>query len=266
MSDQPQTQKLSGTLCQAAGTGRPVVLVHGLGMNHRMWDWQWETLTRDFRVARYDLLGHGESPKPAGPYAMAQMVDQLASLLADLDMQKAALVGFSLGGLIVQAFTLAHPEKVSALAILNAAHDRTPEQRAAVLKRVEQAAVGGPQSTVDAALTRWFSTDFASRHPDVLARVKAWIEANDPTVYPAVYRLLAEADAPLATAIADIACPTLVVTGEEDYGNSPEMSRRMAELIPGARCEILAGLRHMALAEDPDALHRVLVPFLQENA
>ncbi|MEM7170350.1 MAG: alpha/beta fold hydrolase [Pseudomonadota bacterium] len=260
------TQSIEGSLVEVGGDGPAVVLVHGLGMNHRMWDWQWETLTAQFRVLRYDLLGHGESPKPAGPYYMKQMVEQLTTLMSGANMERAALVGFSLGGLIVQAFTLAHPGRVTALAILNAAHDRTPEQRAAVMVRVEQAAAGGPQTTVGAALTRWFSESFAAENPETLARVKDWIEANDPQVYPALYRLLAEADEPLAQAISEISCPTLVVTGEEDFGNSPEMARNMAALIPGATCEILPGLRHMGLAEDPAALHRVLLPFLQANA
>ena len=99
--------------------------------------------------------------------------------------------------------------------------------------------------------------------PEVLDRVRRWVEANDPKVYPAIYRVLDEGDAELVEAAAAIACPTLVITGGEDSGNSPDMARRMAALIPGARAEVLPGLRHMGLAEDPAAFNALLVPFLE---
>ena len=117
-----------------------------------------------------------------------------------------------------------------------------------------------------AALGRWFTADYAARHPEMLERVRNWILANDPEVYPLIYRVLAEGDEELARAITAIRCPTLVLTGGEDHGNSPDMSRRLAALIPGARVEIIPGLRHMGLAEDPEAFNSRLVPFLAASA
>jgi pimeloyl-ACP methyl ester carboxylesterase len=111
-----------------------------------------------------------------------------------------------------------------------------------------------------------FTDDFAARHPEVLAQVRTWVSANDPGVYPAVYRLLAEGDIGLEASIAGIRCPALVVTGGEDHGNSPRMAERMAALIPQAQLAILPGLRHMALAEDPPAVNDILAPFLQRSA
>ena len=230
-----------------------------------MWRWQLDALTPGFRVTTYDLLGHGESDKPRGTYELQHMVDQLAQLCESLDIQRAAVVGFSLGGMIAPAFTLAHPHAVSALVILNSAHARTDEQRAAIMKRVEQSAEEGPAATVDEALERWFSAGFAAANPAVLDAVRNWVLANDPEVYPALYEMLARADIGLEKSIANIRCPTLIITGEEDFGNSPEMARRMTSVIAGARCEILPGLRHMALAEDPAAVNSLIVPFLREN-
>lgn len=258
--------KIKGTAYEAGGDGPPVVLVHGLGMARPMWDWQWEALSGRFHVVRYDLLGHGESARPTRPYALADFVEQLEELLDGLGLGTSALVGFSLGGMIVRAFALAHPGRVSALAILNSAHDRTEAERAAVLLRVEQSARDGPRATVAAALERWFTADYAARHPEVLQRVRRWILANDREVYPLIYRVLAEGDEELARSISGIRCPTLVLTGGEDHGNSPDMSRRMAALIPGARAEIIPGLRHMGLVEDPEAFNSRLVPFLAAAA
>ena len=254
--------KIKGTAFNVHGEGLRVIMVHGLGLNRAMWQWQRDALAAHFTVVEYDLLGHGESTRPAGRYTMGQMLAQIVELMDGLEISRCALVGFSLGGLIVQAFALAYPQRVAALAILNAAHARTGEERASIMLRVDQSRQQGPGATVDAALQRWFTADFAAKSPGVLARVRAWIMANDPGVYPELYRLLAEADIGLERAISAIGCPTLVITGEQDYGNSPEMSRRIAGLIPGARVEILAGLRHMALAEDPAQLNALLVPFL----
>ncbi len=262
--------RIEGTAYEVAGpehgAGPPVVLVHGLGMTRAMWDWQWPALTARFRVLRYDLLGHGASAKPPGPYSLTRFADQIAGLMEQLRWERAALVGFSLGGMIVRAFALAHPARAAALAILNSAHARSEAERDAVRKRVAIAEAGGPAATVDEALARWFTAEYGARHPEVLERVRGWILANDPAVYPLSYRVLAEGDLELAEAASAIACPTLVMTGAEDRGNSPDMARRLAALIPGAELAILPGLRHMGLAEDPEAYNRRLVEFLARSA
>lgn len=255
---------IDGTAYQTGGEGPPVVLVHGLGMTRAMWDWQWPALAGRFQVVRYDLLGHGESSKPRDAYSLGRFADQLARLLDGLGLERAALIGFSMGGMIVRAFALAHPERTTALAILNSAHDRSEKERASVRARAEQAAREGPKATVEAALARWFTEAYAAAHPEVLARVRDWILANDPAVYPLVYRALAEGDAELAEAVAAIRCPVLVMTGGEDHGNSPDMARRMAALMANARVEILPGLKHMGLAEDPEAFNARLIAFLEE--
>jgi pimeloyl-ACP methyl ester carboxylesterase len=242
-----------------------VVLVHGLGLNQHMWQWQVPALEDRYRVIRYDLLGHGASEAPADPCTMEMMVQQLAELMQHLQLKPCALLGFSLGGLIVQAFTLAHPERIAALGVLHAAHGRTDEQRAAIMLRVEQSRESGPAATITAALERWFSGEFASRNPEVPEQVRQWVTANDPQVYPNLYRLLAIADIGLEESIRAITCPTLVMTAEEDYGNSPAMSERIAARIQGAQLEILPALRHMALAEDPDTCNRLIGNFLEEH-
>lgn len=259
-------ERIGGTAFSMSGTGRPVVLVHGLGLNRHMWQWQLNALTPCFRVIRYDLLGHGDSDKPRGPYSMGKMVDQLLRLIDGLGLDRCALVGFSLGGSIVQAFTIAHPGRVSTLAILNAPHRRTDEQRAAIMARVDQAAASGPSATVSDGLKRWFTGEFSNTHPEVLDQVRGWISENDPAVYTEVYRFLAGADIGLEEAISSIRCPTLVLTGSEDHGNSPDMARRMAALIPDARAEILSGLKHMGLVENPQAVNSILIPFLESNS
>ena len=247
------------------GTGPPVVLVHGMGLNRSMWDWQMPFLTPHFEVIRYDLLGHGSSDKPVKEYDMGDFVDQLARLTDGLGRERFALAGFSLGGLIVQAFALAHPDRVSALAILCTGHDRSDAERTSMLDRLALAEREGHVATVEMALKRWFTNGYSVRQPAVIETVRRWMTDNDPTVYPLVYKVLATGDKPLAQTISAIVCPTLVLACEEDHGNSPAMAYRMANLIPNAHVAIVPKLRHMGLAEDPEAVAHELLPFLKTN-
>jgi (E)-2-((N-methylformamido)methylene)succinate hydrolase len=245
------------------GEGPPVILIHGLGMNRHMWQWQWDALTPHFEVVAYDLMGHGESDKPERRYEMSDFVEQVIDVMDGYGFGRCALVGFSLGGMIVRAVALKYPERISALGILHSAHDRTQAERDAIMVRVNQARDVGPAATIEAALERWFTEGFSANNPEMMDLIRKWVKSNSKDVYPESYRVLAEGDAEIAKGLETITCPTLVLTGEEDYGNSPDMSERIADAMPNAHAVILPGLRHMALAEDPEAINKWLVPFLQ---
>lgn len=254
-----------GSAYELQGTGPTVVLVHGLGLNRDMWQWLLPALLPQFRVLTYDLIGHGESAGPDRDPNLTMFSEQIAELLEECGIDRCALVGFSLGGMIARRFAVDHPGRLSALAILNSAHDRSEAERAVILERLEVVRRAGPAATVDAALERWFTQDFRSRNPDMMDLVRQWVMANRKDVYAQIYRVLAEGDEEIASAITSIRCPTLVMTGELDSGNSPEMARRMAAVIPAAQSVILPGLRHMGLAENPAAFNTPLVPFLVES-
>ena len=253
-----------GTSWSKEGSGPPLILVHGLGMNRQMWQWQMESLSNHFTVIYYDLLGHGKSINPKIPCQLSQFTRQLLTLMDGLNLECCTLIGFSLGGLIVQDFALNHPKKVNTLVILNTAHARTRIERNEVLVRVQQAEEFGPASTLEAALKRWFNTDFSSKNAEIMDKIRSWVMANDKDIYHEIYRLLAESDETLKDSISAIRCPTLVMTGEDDFGNSPKMTQRIAKLIPDARAEIISGLKHMGLVENPEAFSSRLISFFQE--
>ena len=252
------------TAWELHGSGPPVVLIHGFGLNRAMWQWQLPALTPHFSVLTYDLLGHGESARPTGTPDLAMFSAQLLGLMDCSGIARAAVVGFSLGGMIARRFALDHPDRLSALAILHSPHDRSPAERSAVRERVRQTREQGPSANLEPALERWFTPAFRAEEPEAVALVRTWIMRNDPAVYPQIYRVLAEGDAEIAQGLERIACPTLVMTGENDPGNTPAMARAMAGLIPGARLAILPGLRHMALAESPAAVNEPLCTFLRD--
>ncbi len=102
-----------------------VILIHGLGGTLNIWDSIASVLERRFSVLRYDLRGHGRSDVPAGDWSLEDFVGDLEAIFIDECLSQAHLVGFSLGGLIVQQFALSYPERVGQLAILSAVAGRT---------------------------------------------------------------------------------------------------------------------------------------------
>ncbi|WP_272007460.1 alpha/beta fold hydrolase [Roseovarius sp. ZX-A-9] len=256
-----------GTCFDRSGPkGAPaVVLIHGLGLCRQVWQWQQPALAERYDVITYDLAGHGDSAPPATEPSLTLFSDQLAGVMDACDIKRAAIVGFSLGGMIARRFAQDHPDRAAALVILHSPHQRTKEAQAAILARVEQARLHGPAATVEAALERWFTERFRRDNPDMMDLVRRWVQANDIAIYHRNYRVLADGIDEITAPQPPISAPTLVVTGEEDHGNGPEMTQAIAAEIAGAETHILRGLRHMALAEDPAQMNRLLLGFLERH-
>lgn len=238
-----------------------VVLIHGLGLTHAVWDQMVPALAPRFCVLTYDMLGHGQTPWQPNP-DLAALAAQLARLLDHLGCTRAALVGFSLGGMIARRFAQDYPTRTQALGILHSAHRRTAQAQAAILARVLQAQSEGPSATVEAALQRWFTDDFRTQNPALMDKVRGWVLGNNPATYPDYYRILATGIDEIVAPAPPINCPTLVMTGDEDHGNGPEMTFAIAAEIVGAQTLILPGLRHMALMQAPALTNAPLLAFL----
>ncbi|MEM9138557.1 MAG: alpha/beta fold hydrolase [Pseudomonadota bacterium] len=239
-----------------------VVLIHGLGLNRDCWQWMVPALSGRYRVLVFDLYGHGDSPAAAETPSLSVFSAQLAVLLGAVGGSKAAILGFSMGGMICRRFAMDHPDRAAALVILNSAHARSPEAQAAVEARVALVDAEGPAGTVENALERWFTPAYRAANPDMMALVERWILANYPEIYPLNYRVLATGVTEIVAPSPPIACPALVITGDQDTGNNPDMARAIAAEIAGAEVVILPGLRHMALAEAPDAVNGPVKAFL----
>ena len=252
----------AGTHFRVDGAGPAVMLVHGVGLDLFMWDAVAALLASDYTVIRHDMLGHGSSAKPPGARILGDFVRQLDALHDYLELDRAAIVGFSMGALVAQAFALEHPDKVARLVLMNGVYDRSAKARDAVRARLAQVTADGPASTIAPALERWFTEDFRRERPDVIAAVKARLEANDPHGFLAAYAVFAEADADLVGRLGGIDCPTLVMTAAGDTGSTPAMTAAMATAIPGARAAVLQGLRHMAPVEDSPTVCDILTAFL----
>lgn len=247
------------------GAGYPLVLIHGVGLDHTMWVRQVDELSQYYRVICYDMQGHGRSACPAGPYTLEQFADQLLFLLDSLNIGRAHILGFSMGGLVAEAFALKAPHKLATLIIANSVAKRTNEQRKGVLSRVEEVREKGHTATIDAALERWFTPAFREAEPHVIQAVRRRLEQNDPAAYLAAYTLFATADAELFDQLSGIACPTLCVTGENDVGSTPQMAKMISNQIKGSSVEILLGGKHMMPLERAAEFNRIILSFLKKH-
>ena len=165
-----------GTYWRRTGTpgAAPVVLIHGLGLTHTTWDSFVPDLGERHDVIQYDLVGHGRSGPPPAALSLRDFGNQVVELLDELSVERAHLIGFSLGGMINRRVAIDHPERVASLAILNSPHARGDDAQAAVEARARSARDQGAFSTFDAALKRWFTPQYleTGTGPNLFATVE----------------------------------------------------------------------------------------------
>ncbi|MGY0216480.1 alpha/beta fold hydrolase [Endozoicomonadaceae bacterium StTr2] len=252
----------AGTSYSIHGQGMPVVLIHGVGLNKSMWGGQLAGLADQFQLISYDMLGHGHSQQPADGAGLQDYADQLRELLDHLQIPRATVIGFSMGGLVARAFALAHPDYLSGLVIMNSVFGRTDEQRRGVQARTREVAEKGPAANVDAALERWFSREYRAASPAQIELIRQTLGQNSHQGYLKTYDLFASQDNYMADQLHQIRTPSLVITGELDSGSTPHMAQSLARAIPGALCEVLPEQRHMMPMESPREVNHHLRTFL----
>jgi 3-oxoadipate enol-lactonase len=238
-----------------------VLLVHPLGVTHRLWDGTVAALRDRYRVVRYDVRGHGGSAVPPGPYTLGQMADDARALLDGLGLEVVHFVGMSMGGCIAMAFALAHPDRVRSLVLCDTTACYGPAVQPMWDDRIRVAETSGmTPELVERTMAIWFSPEYRAAHGDVVDRVAAMLAVTDPRGYAASVRAIGWADQ--RDRIGVIRVPTLVVVGEKDPGTPVAMAREIAERIAGARLLVLPGAMHCSPVEAAPAFHRGLRDFL----
>ena len=241
---------------EVEGEGPPVVFVHGLALDTRMWDDQASALAGLATVVRYDVRGFGRSTRDAGtPYSHA---DDLWRLLDHLGIGSAVLVGLSMGGRIVVEATLAAPGRVRALVLLDAVLDGVPwdpESKRDFDAIGTELRAGGLDAARSAFLRHGFFAP-ARRDPDVARRLAEmvgtysgvnWTSPDPHVPHPESIEL-----------IHTIAAPTTVVVGELDVPCFLQMAKTFAERIPDARRVSVPDAGHMVNMEAPETVNALL--------
>ena len=248
------------------GADRPaVVLIHGLGLCQRLFDPMLAGFSAPFDLISYDLYGHGDSGPPPQTAALSLYSQQIFGLLDHLGIARAALVGFSIGGMINRRFALDHPERLSALAIWSSPHDRGAQAQQLVEDRAAQVRTEGTMSTLPAAIERWFTPGFRASQPGRVDLVRQWRQRVDLEGFAQTAWVLANGVPELVRPATPVTAPTLVMTAENDSGSTPAMAHAIAAEIPGARTAIVPALQHLGLMEDPEAFAAPTLDFLKRT-
>ena len=256
----------SGTAFELTGSkGAPVLcLIHGLGLSRALWAPYLPLFEARYQVLTYDLYGHGESNPPPENASLTVYSDQIAELLDHLSINKASIIGFSIGGMINRRFAMDHGDRLDRLVILNSPHDRGEEGQLAVEERAKKVRDQGAFSTFDEALKRWFTPDYLATG-DGPRKVRAWREQVDAESYAQAAWVLANGVRELIRPDPPIDAKTLVMTCENDSGSTPSMSHEIASEILGSDLLVVPHLQHLGLMEDVDAIAQPILNFLEEQ-
>jgi 3-oxoadipate enol-lactonase len=242
--------------------GSPALIFTGsLGTDLTMWLPQAEVLKPHFCTLRYDIRGHGASEVPSGPYLMDDLGSDLVGLLDRLGIERASLCGLSIGGMISMWVAAHAPERVDRLVLCCTAAKLGPAE--SWLERAAIVRTDGVEAIADAVLDRWFTPGFAEAHPEVIERMRATLIATPREGYAGCCEAIAGMD--LTGDLTSITAPTLVISAADDPSIHPEHGRRIAELIPGARFELVENARHIASVEQADLITALIQEFLNDN-
>jgi 3-oxoadipate enol-lactonase len=244
------------------GEGQPLVFIHGLGSSTRDWESQVPEFSKSFKVVAFDLRGHGQSDKPAGPYTMSQYSDDLAGLLRALNITSAHIVGISLGGGIAFQFAIVHPTQVKTMTIVNSAPTLGDpaqvkpeiERRVGIVQQMGMRAMG--QALAPALFPK---PEHAALRETFIAR---WAE-NDPPAYMDATRALDGWD--VTDKLGSIQIPTLVISADQDY-TPVAVKEAYVKLMPDAQLVVIADAHHATPIERPQEFNAVLAQFLARHS
>lgn len=231
-----------------------LILGPSLGTTWHMWDRQVPELTKQWRVFRYDLPGHGGAPAhPTG--SVADLTTRLLATLDGLGVQRFGYAGCALGGAIGVELALRHPERLASLALI-AASPRFGtadefRQRGVIVR------TNGLDPIARTSPDRWFTQGFAAAQPAITDWAVQMVRTTDPGCYIAACEALAAFD--VRAELGRVGVPTLVLVGSEDQVTGPAEARTLVAGIRDARLAVVPGASHLVPVEQPVAVTDLLV-------
>jgi 3-oxoadipate enol-lactonase len=246
---------------EVAGEGEPVLMIHGLGGTSNTWTPLAAAFSRNRRVS-FDLPGSGRSYRVEGPLSLQVFLESVLKVMKGAGVVRAHVVAHSMGTIVAVHLAAAEPAKVASLALLGPLLAPPESARAAIRARAEKAREGDMRPIADALLQASLSSETRTKKPAAVAFVRESLMRQDPDGYARSCEALAEMQ-PADTS--RIACPTLLVTGDEDAVAPPQSVRMMSQKIPGSHVEIVRGCGHWTPVERPDECIALLHKFLQRR-
>jgi len=242
---------------EGSASQQVLLLSNSLGTTSALWDRQAAAFATAFRVVRYDTRGHGRSSAPPGDYSLDELGRDALRILDAVGADRAHICGVSLGGMTAMWMGLHAPDRVGRLVLAStAARIGTPElwrQRIALVRG------SGMASIAEAAPTRWFTTAFSRRHPDVVSTFVTTVASSSANGYAGCAAALRDAD--MRADIGRLTAPVLVIVGKADPATPPADGEFLRANIGGARLVALDAA-HLSNVEDADAFTTAALDFL----
>lgn len=242
--------------------GPTVCFTHSLSSDSGMWAEQMpELLGAGYRVLRLDMRGHGGSDPVAGDYTMAVLADDVAAALTALAIDKVHFIGLSIGGMIGQAFAIAHGARLRSLMLCDTLPATLPDAKAGWAPRIATVTEAKSlEPTADATMERWFTDAFKPRNAGRWKQIRDTVAATTPAGYLGCAAAILNFD--FTAKLPALKLPTLVVCGSGDPGTPPAENKRLAGFVPGARYEEIADARHFPNVERPEAFNKIMMGWL----
>jgi 3-oxoadipate enol-lactonase len=235
----------------------PVVFVHGLGGDHGMWMFQVPEFSARFPTLALDLRGHGQSSKPDTECTMADLALDVVRVLRGLGVERAHVVGLSLGGMVAQQLALDYPTSVASLVLADTVCGTPPEFREAMRAALQFIEDSSMAEVAQARITNAFSD---AVDPVMRGYLIDRVARNDKPAYVRSARAAFGFSA--CDRLSEIHAPTLVVVGDADRVTPPPLSEDLAARIRGARLARIPNAGHISNMEQPAAFNRVVLEFL----
>ncbi len=249
----------SGLAYWSSGSGPAVVLLHGSNLDHRMWDDQVRVLEPEFRVIRYDLRAHGESALPEAPFSASR---DLAELLDELNVERASLVGLSLGGQIAIDFALEFPDRVGRLVL---ASPGVSGFQPSEMPSFFQDLMGALQARDFERANEVLLETPLMWAPEGKRELVAEMVRGNVELWTVPPNLVQFPQPPSLERLEELKVPTLVLVGDQDAGFMQQLARTVAERAPGARIEVVEGGHHLLNLSSPDEFQRRMLEFLRQR-
>ena len=248
------------------GEGYPFLMIRGLSSDVYRWPLRLiKEMSKSFKVVLFDNRGAGRTDKPDIEYSIKMMADDTTGLMKSLNIEKAHILGYSMGGSIAQEIALSYPEKVKKLILCSTGCGG--EESVPASKEVRDGLTSSREGLSDAELLRswlpvYFPKRFIQNNPDEVEEyVRRSILAPIP---PYAYRRQLEAVLSFSSyeRLKDIKTPTLVISGKEDILVPYENSIILAENVPGAKLSLLGNLGHGLFTPNPMLIAELIIDFL----
>ncbi len=248
---------------ETAGSGPPLLLIHGLGSSARDWQLQIPAFSPHYHVVAYDVRGHGRSGKPPGRYSVPLFAADAAGLIHALEIAPAHVMGISMGGMIAFQLAASRPELVRSLVIVNAGPElvvRTPGQRLQLLQRLLIVRLLGMRRMGQVVAGRLFPQPEQAEARRLCA--ERWGQ-NDPRAYADAMRALVGWS--VVDQLGGIRCPALILAADQDY-TPVAVKEAAAARMPNAELVVIRDSRHATPVDQPEAFNAAVLSFLARQA